>query len=177
MIINQSINLGATLSKDGTCRADIRILVATATAVSKLVFYAQSPLRLYQSDTATAVSKLVFYAQSPLRLYQSDTATAVSKMVFYAQSPLRLYQSDTATAVRKMAFYAQSPLRLYQSDTATAAMARLNRLWKSNISFQTRFQLFGSLVISILLYGCETWLAPSCSTGVRYGGLHPALRV
>ena len=71
--------LGATLSKDGTCRAEIRILVATATAVNKLVFYAQSPVRLYQGDTATA------------------------------------------------------------------AMARLNRMWKSN------------MVVSILLYGCETW--------------------
>ena len=30
--------LGATLSKDGTCRAQIRIRIATATAVRKLVF-------------------------------------------------------------------------------------------------------------------------------------------
>ena len=103
--------LGATLSKDDTCRAEIRILVATATAVNKLVFYAQSPVRLYQGDTATA------------------------------------------------------------------AMARLNRMWKSNISFQTKFQLFKSLVVSNLLYGCETWLSPSCSTDVRHGCLHPALQV
>ena len=41
--------------------------------------------------------------------------------------------------------------------TATAAMARLTRVWKSNISFQTKFKLYKSLVISILLYGCETW--------------------
>ena len=36
-------------------------------------------------------------------------------------------------------------------------MARLTRVWKSNISFQTKFKLYKSLVISILLYGCETW--------------------
>ena len=41
--------------------------------------------------------------------------------------------------------------------TATAAMARLSRVWKSNISFHTRFKLYKSLVVSILLYGCETW--------------------
>ena len=41
--------------------------------------------------------------------------------------------------------------------TATAAMARLNRVWKSNISFRTKYKLFKSLVVSILLYGCETW--------------------
>ena len=40
---------------------------------------------------------------------------------------------------------------------ATAAMARLTRVWKSNISFWTKLKLYKSLVISILLYGCETW--------------------
>ena len=33
----------------------------------------------------------------------------------------------------------------------------MSRMWKSNISFQTKFQLFKSLVVSILLYGCEIW--------------------
>ncbi|XP_071491823.1 uncharacterized protein [Diadema antillarum] len=41
--------------------------------------------------------------------------------------------------------------------TATAAMARLNRIWESNICFKTKYMLFRSLVTSILLYGCETW--------------------
>ena len=41
--------------------------------------------------------------------------------------------------------------------TATAVMARLTMVWKSNISFQTKFKLYKSLVISILLYRCETW--------------------
>ena len=40
---------------------------------------------------------------------------------------------------------------------ATAAMARLERVWRSKISFPTKYRLFGSLVVSILLYGCESW--------------------
>ena len=36
-------------------------------------------------------------------------------------------------------------------------MARLTKIWKSNISFSTKYKLFKSLVLSILLYGCETW--------------------
>ena len=44
-----------------------------------------------------------------------------------------------------------------QIATATAVMARLNSMWKSNISFQTKFQLFRLLVVSILLYRYETW--------------------
>ena len=39
-----------------------------------------------------------------------------------------------------------------------AAMARLNRIWQCNtISFASKFKLYGSLVTSILLYGCQTW--------------------
>ena len=41
--------------------------------------------------------------------------------------------------------------------TATAAMVRLGRIWKSKISFHTKYRLYRSLVLSILLYGCEAW--------------------
>ena len=36
-------------------------------------------------------------------------------------------------------------------------MSRLDKIWKSNISFPTKYRLFKSLVVSILLYGCESW--------------------
>lgn len=43
-------------------------------------------------------------------------------------------------------------------STATSAMARLDRIWRSNsISFTNKYRLYKSLVVSILLYGCETW--------------------
>ena len=42
--------------------------------------------------------------------------------------------------------------------TATSAMIRLNIIWTSkNHSFKVKFNLYISLVLSILLYGCETW--------------------
>ena len=40
---------------------------------------------------------------------------------------------------------------------ATSAMARLTRVWKSDISFEAKHRLYKTLVVSILLYGCETW--------------------
>lgn len=41
---------------------------------------------------------------------------------------------------------------------ATSAMAKLNNIWKSReISFSTKFKLYRALVLSILLYGCESW--------------------
>ena len=39
-----------------------------------------------------------------------------------------------------------------------AAVARLNKICRSStINFMSRFKLCKSLVISILLYGCERW--------------------
>ena len=41
---------------------------------------------------------------------------------------------------------------------ATSSMARLFRIWKSKeISFSSKFKLYKSLVLSIALYGCESW--------------------
>ena len=40
---------------------------------------------------------------------------------------------------------------------ATAAMTKLQKIWKSDISIQVKVKLYKSLVVSILLYGCETW--------------------
>ena len=46
-------------------------------------------------------------------------------------------------------------IRMY---TATSALVRLKTIWKSNkISIQTKILLYKSLVLSIMLYGCETW--------------------
>jgi hypothetical protein len=36
-------------------------------------------------------------------------------------------------------------------------MAILSKIWKSKISFPTKIKLFRSLVMSILLYGYESW--------------------
>ena len=36
-------------------------------------------------------------------------------------------------------------------------MARLERVWRSKISFPTKHRLYKSLVLSVLLYGCESW--------------------
>ena len=42
--------------------------------------------------------------------------------------------------------------------TATSELVRLITIWKSrNISLQTKILLYKSLVLSILLYGSETW--------------------
>ena len=42
--------------------------------------------------------------------------------------------------------------------TASSSMIRLNVIWTSkNISFKLKFNFYRSLVLYILLYGCETW--------------------
>jgi hypothetical protein len=42
-------------------------------------------------------------------------------------------------------------------EMASAAMTQLNAIWKSNISFHVKFKLYKSLILSILVYGCESW--------------------
>ena len=42
--------------------------------------------------------------------------------------------------------------------TATSALVRLKTIWKINkISIQTKILLYKSLVLSNMMYGCETW--------------------
>ena len=41
---------------------------------------------------------------------------------------------------------------------ATSAMTRLAKIWRGNtISFPVKIRLYKSLVLSTLLYGCESW--------------------
>ena len=43
--------------------------------------------------------------------------------------------------------------------TATSIMVRMEIIWRSReISFKIKFNLYNSLILSILLYGCETWI-------------------
>ena len=46
---------------------------------------------------------------------------------------------------------------LVRLGMATSAMTRLQTVWKSRISFSTKIRLYKSLILSILLYGCEAW--------------------
>ena len=60
----------------------------------------------------------------------------------------------TAT-VSKLVFYAQSTITVISGRHSDSSDGQPERVWKSSISFQTKFQLFRSLVVSILLYGYE----------------------
>ena len=40
---------------------------------------------------------------------------------------------------------------------ATSAMSKLTKLWKSSMGLDVKVKLYKSLVVSIVLYGCEAW--------------------
>ena len=40
---------------------------------------------------------------------------------------------------------------------AIASLSRLTVIWKSNISVGVKVKLYKSLVLSVVLYGCESW--------------------
>ena len=49
--------------------------------------------------------------------------------------------------------------------SATSAMAKHSKIWKSKeISFPAKMKLYKSLVLSILLYGCESWTMTAKTT-------------
>ena len=56
----------------------------------------------------------------------------------------------------------RAEIRIWMA-TAMAVMAMVNRMWKSNMSFQTKLQLFWSLVVSILLYNLNITRVCSCT--------------
>ena len=57
--------------------------------------------------------------------------------------------SNDATSKKK---YAQ------EFATATSVIVKLESIWRSTeIYFKIKFKLYQSLVLSTLLYGCETW--------------------
>ena len=40
---------------------------------------------------------------------------------------------------------------------AWSALNRMDAIWKSKLGRKTKIQLFSATVVSVLLYGCETW--------------------
>ena len=61
-----------------------------------------------------------------------------------------------ATLCKDGSCFAEVLIRL---ASAMTAMARLNSIWRcSTFSFASKVQLYKSLVTSILLHGCETWI-------------------
>ena len=55
----------------------------------------------------------------------------------------------------------QSEKEINIMATETSALVSLSTIWKSrNISLYTKIVLYKSLILSILLYGCETWTLP-----------------
>ena len=57
----------------------------------------------------------------------------------------------------------------------TAAMVRLDKIWKSRqIKFNLKYKLYKCQVLSILLYGCETWtLLEDLKRGFVHSNLNP----
>ena len=61
-----------------------------------------------------------------------------------------------ATMCKDGTCFAEVRIRI---SSTVAPMARRNRIWWCNtVSFASKFKLYKSLVISILLYSCETWI-------------------
>jgi hypothetical protein len=100
----------------------------------------------YGMEVSTEKSKVMVNSTNPISANITMNGEPLEEVTSFKYLGVTLSKDGTCIAEIRI-----------RIATATAAMARLNRVWKSNISFQTKFKLFRSLVVSILLYGCETW--------------------
>jgi hypothetical protein len=77
--------------------------------------------------------------------------------------PLRLLSGDPLTWVTDFTYLgshmeSSNKDMLHRIDVTWEAAKATRRLWKSMLPDKTKVQLFTTLLVTILLYGCETWV-------------------
>ena len=100
----------------------------------------------YGMEVSTEKSKVMVNSTNTISANITMNGETLEEVSSFKYLGATLYKDGTCTG--------EIRIRIAQ---ATAAMARLNRIWKSSISFNTKYRLYRSLVVSILLYGCEAW--------------------
>ena len=106
------------------------------------------------ADSARAYGMEISAEKSKIMVNSTNDTSARITMNGEPLEEVTQFKYLGATLSRDGSCTVEVSIRIAQ---ATAAMSRLNIIWKSNISFPTKYRLFKSLVVSILLYGCESW--------------------
>ena len=100
--------------------------------------------------------------KSKVRVNSGDNTTVQISMNGQQLEEVMAFKYLGATLTKDGRSTAEIKIRL---AIATASMAKLNKIWSSeDISFSTKIQLYKTLVLSTLLYGCESWTLTADST-------------
>lgn len=107
------------------------------------------------TNSAQAHGMEVSHEKSKTLVNSTDNTTAEIKMGDETLENVSSFKYLGATLTTDGRSTQEIKIRL---GLATSAVTKLHRIWKSkDINFPTKMKLYNSLVLSIFLYGCESW--------------------
>ena len=125
---------------------DIDLMGSSKEDLQDLTTRLDSRARAYGMEVSTEKSKVMVNSTKNINVNITMNGESLQEVTSFKYLGATLSKDGTCTAEIRI-----------RIATATAAMARLSRIWKSNINFHVKFKLYKALVVSIFLYGCEAW--------------------
>ena len=127
---------------------DIDLLASNHTQLQELTTRLEKAAREFGMEVSSEKSKIMVNSRSPSQhppIIMNNTCLEEVATFKYLGSSLSVDGRSILNIKNRIAL-------------ATAAMSNLQVLWKSRkISFTVKFKLYKTLVLSVLLYGCESW--------------------
>ena len=114
------------------------------------------------SNSAREYGMQISSKKSKVMVNSGDNTTVQISMNGQQLEEVMAFKYLGATLTKDGRSTAEIKIRL---AIATASMVKLNKIWSSkDINFATKIKLFKTLVLSTLLYGCESWTLTADST-------------
>ena len=122
------------------------------------------------SNSAREYGMEISSEKSKVMVNSGDNATAQISMNGQQLEEVMAFKYLGATLTKDGRSSAEIKIRL---AIAIASMVKLNKIWSSkDVSFSTKIKLYKTLVLSTLLYGCESWTLTADSRTVRRTNLY-----
>ena len=144
---NTTISVGGNEINKLRFADDIDLIAGSNAEFQTLINTLVSASKEYGMEISTEKSKSIVNSvniDDHANILMDGTQLEDVKTFKYLGSTLKYYSSS------------ENEIRI-QLATATLAMVRLDTIWRSkNIRFLIKFNLYKSIILSILLYGCKT---------------------
>lgn len=142
-----TISIGGRTINNLRFADDIDLLGGSKQELQELTKRLEERASAYGMEVSSEKSKVLINSQTKAEaeIYMNGERLEVVDAFKYLGATLTKDGRSTAEIKTRLAI-------------ATSAMAKLNKIWRSKeISFPTKIKLYRSLILSILLYGCESW--------------------
>ena len=144
---DSSVSLGGRIISNLRFADDIDLIAKSNQELQELTDRLADRSRAYGMEVSSVKSKVM--------VNSLDNATANITLNGETLEVVESFKYLGSTLTKDGRTDREIEIRLAQ---ASAAMSKLSKIWRSSsISFKTKIRLYRSLVLSILLYGCESW--------------------